>query len=119
MNETTTPQTETHVHAWTEEIEIFGHELVKRMKDLVAEGSVRRPVIRSPENQGLIEIPLTAGVAGGFVVTIVAPVLAAIGALAALLAHVRVEAYRTGTVRPAVPEGVPDEHSNRMEGDGS
>jgi hypothetical protein len=42
----------------------------------------------------LLEVPLTAGVVVGGAVTIVAPVLAALGALAALLTHVKVEVVR-------------------------
>jgi hypothetical protein len=83
---------------WTEEIHMAGSELVERFKKLVAEGNVRRVIIRSPNGQSLVEIPLTAGVAVGGVVTIVAPVLAALGALAALLAEVKVEVVRTASV---------------------
>jgi hypothetical protein len=81
---------------WTEEIEVFGHELVDKVKKLVSEGNVRRLIVRTPEGQVLIELPLTAGVAVGGVVTLMAPVLAALGALAALLAHAKVEVVRTG-----------------------
>jgi hypothetical protein len=42
-----------------------------------------------------MEVPLTAGVVVGGAVTIVAPVLAALGALAALLTHVKIEVVRT------------------------
>src|SRR5262249_43722823 len=81
---------------WTEEIEVLGHELVDKVKKLVAEGNVRRLIVRTPEGQVLIELPLTTGVAVGGVVTLMAPVLAALGALAALLAHAKVEIVRTG-----------------------
>jgi hypothetical protein len=76
---------------WTEEIEVAGHEMVDRVKKLVAEGNVRRVIIRTPKDELLLEIPLTAGVAVGSVVTIVAPVLAALGALAALVARVKIQ----------------------------
>ena len=42
-----------------------------------------------------MEVPLTAGMVVGGAVTIVAPVLAALGALAALLTHVKIEVVRT------------------------
>lgn len=80
---------------WTEEIAVTGGELVERAKKLVAEGNVRRLIIRKPDGESLLEIPLTAGVAVGGAVTIMAPVLAALGALAALLAEFRVEVVRT------------------------
>lgn len=88
---------------WTEEIEVLGHELVDKVKKLVAEGNVRRLIVRTPEGQVLIELPLTTGVAVGGVVTLMAPVLAALGALAALLAHAKVEVVRTGRPDVAPP----------------
>ena len=79
---------------WIEEIEIAGSELVGRVKELIAEGNVRRLIIKKQNGDLLIEIPLTAGVAVGGVFTIVAPVLAALGAMAALVARVKVEVVR-------------------------
>ena len=70
---------------WTDEMLVTSNELVDRIKKLVADGNVRRLIIRKPDGESLLEIPLTAGVAVGGTVTILAPVLAAIGALAALL----------------------------------
>ena len=80
---------------WTDEILVTGNELVERIKKLVADGNVRRLIIRKPSGESLLEIPLTAGVAVGGTVTILAPVLAAIGALAALLAEFKVEIVHT------------------------
>ena len=80
---------------WREEITVKGGELVERVRRLVAEGNVRRLIIRKPDGEILLEIPLTAGVVAGGAVTIMAPVLAALGALAALLAEFRVEVIRT------------------------
>jgi len=80
---------------WTEDVVVTGTELVERVKKLVAEGNVRRLIIRKPNGESLLEIPLTAGVAVGGVVTILVPVLAALGALAALLAEVKVEVVRS------------------------
>lgn len=82
-------------HAWTEQIEIAGSELVERTKELIEEGNVRRLIIRTQDDKLLLEVPLTAGVAVGGVVTVLAPVLAALGAMAALLARVKVEIVRT------------------------
>ena len=56
------PQAE---HTLVEEIELAGNQLVERIKELVAEGNVRRLIIRTAENRTVLEIPLTAGVAGG------------------------------------------------------
>lgn len=81
-------------HSWVEEIEIASDQLVARVKGLIAEGNVRRLIIRAPDNKVFFEIPLTAGVAVGGVVTLFAPLLAALGALAALIARVKVEIVR-------------------------
>lgn len=89
------PESEkTTEHSWVEEIEIAGDQLVARVKELIAEGNVRRLIIRAPDGKAMLEIPLTAGVAVGSVITVFAPVFAAIGALAALIARVKVEIVR-------------------------
>ena len=77
------------------ESETFIQEQYTIFRKLVAEGNVRRLIIRKPDGDTLLEIPLTAGVVAGGAVTIMAPVLAALGALAALLAEFRVEVIRT------------------------
>ena len=82
-------------HTFTEQVEVAASELVERTKELIEEGNVRRLIIRNQEDEVLLEVPLTAGVAVGGVVTLFAPVLAALGALAALLTHVKVEIVRT------------------------
>jgi len=86
--------TEEDEPTFTEHIEIAGSELVERTKEIIEEGNVRRLIIRNQEDEVLLEVPLTAGVVVGGAVTIVAPVLAALGALAALLTHVKIEVIR-------------------------
>jgi hypothetical protein len=88
------PASSTMEHNWREEIEMAGSQLVERVKELIAEGNVRSLIIRNADDKVMLEIPLTAGVAVGGVITLVSPVLAALGALAALLAHVKVEIVR-------------------------
>jgi hypothetical protein len=82
-------------HTYTEQVEIAASELVDRTRALIEEGNVRRLIIRNEDDEVLLEVPLTAGVAVGGVVTLIAPVLAALGAMAALLTHVKVEIVRT------------------------
>lgn len=79
---------------WTEVIDVYGKDLVDRVKELIKAGNVRRLIIRKPGGDVLLEIPLTAGVAVGSVMTLFAPVLAALGAMAALLTMVKVEVVR-------------------------
>jgi hypothetical protein len=80
---------------YVEELEIDGAELVERVKALIKEGNVRRIIIRSSEGAVLVEIPLTAGVVVGGALTLFLPVLAALGAMAALLAEVKIQVVRT------------------------
>jgi phage-related minor tail protein len=82
---------------WIEEVEVAGSDLVDRVKDLVKEGNVRRLIIRNANNDVLIEVPLTPAVVVGGVATIIAPILAALGALAALIARVKIEVVRIDT----------------------
>ena len=65
----------------TEEYQVSGDDLVAKVKELVHEGKIRRITIRNEEGKELIEIPLTWGVVGALLL----PVLAAIGAIAALV----------------------------------
>ena len=79
---------------WTEEVEIAANELVDRVKALLQEGNVRRVILRQPDGRLLLEVPLTAGAAVGGVLAIFYPVLAALGAMAALLARIKIEIVR-------------------------
>ena len=65
----------------TEEFHVSGDTLVAKIKELVQEGNVRRVVLKNEEGKVLVEFPLTLGVVGA----VLAPQLAAIGALAALV----------------------------------
>lgn len=78
----------------SEKVTIAGNQLVEYVKNAIAAGNVRRLIIRKPNDEVLLEIPLTAGVAVGGVLTAMAPVLAALGAMAALLTQVKVEIVR-------------------------
>jgi hypothetical protein len=73
-----------------ETIEVRGEELVAKVKDLVAEGNVRRVRVRQGQRT-IAEFPLTVGVVGA----LLAPVLAALGGLAAVLAECTIDVERT------------------------
>ena len=77
-----------------EEIEVSAKDLVETIKKLVQEGNVRRLIIKKPDGDTLLEIPLTAGVVIGGAALVFAPVLAAVGALAALLTKVKLVIVR-------------------------
>ncbi len=77
-----------------EEFEVDAGKVVDEVKKLIAQGNVRRLILRKENDEVLMEIPLTAGVAAGSILTIFAPVLAALGAMAALLARVKIQVVR-------------------------
>ena len=79
----------------TERVTIAGAELVEYVKGLIEEGNVRRLIIRKPDGDVLLEVPLSAGIAVSGALTLMAPVLAALGAMAALVAKVQVEIVRS------------------------
>jgi hypothetical protein len=81
---------------WTEEIEVAGSQLVERIKQLMAEGHVRRLRIKGPDGSLILEIPLTVGAIAGGAVALAAPLLAVLSAFAALVAHAKVEIVREG-----------------------
>jgi hypothetical protein len=63
-----------------EEFSVSSEDLVKRVKELIHEGNVTRIIVRDEGGKTLLEIPATIGVVG----VILAPWLAALGAIAAL-----------------------------------
>ncbi len=73
-----------------EEFNISGDILVTKIKELIHQGNIRRIIIKNEEGRTLIEIPLTVGVIGGVISTALFPVIAAIGVIGALVAHLTV-----------------------------
>ncbi len=65
----------------TEEFKVEGEKLLARIKELIHEGNIRRIIIKDKDGKVLMEFPMTFGVAG----VLIAPQLAAIGAIAALI----------------------------------
>jgi uncharacterized membrane protein len=65
----------------TEEFRVKGEELLAKIKALIHEGNIRRIIIKDKDGKILIEFPLTFGVVG----LVLAPTLAAVGAIAALV----------------------------------
>lgn len=77
-----------------EEIEVEGQQVVDRVKELLREGNVRRLRVKDAKGKYLLEVPLTFGVVAGGAFVLAAPTLMALGALAGLLANVRIEIVR-------------------------
>jgi hypothetical protein len=70
----------------TAEFPVRGDNLVAKIKEIIHQGNVRRIIIKNDEGRTLVEVPLTLGVVGA----VLAPVWAALGALAALAADLRI-----------------------------
>ncbi|MBU3979490.1 DUF4342 domain-containing protein [Patescibacteria group bacterium] len=67
-----------------------GDHLLDNVKKLIKEGNVRRIIIKGKDGKTLVEIPLTVGVIGA----VIAPVLAAVGAIAALVTECSITVER-------------------------
>jgi Domain of unknown function (DUF4342) len=71
---------------------INGENLLQKIKELIEEGNVRRITITEKSGKELMSFPLTVGVVGA----VLAPVLAAIGALAAIIGECTIAVEREG-----------------------
>lgn len=78
-----------------EELQVVGEQLLAKVKELLHEGNVRRIIIKQ-EGQTIMEIPLAVGV----VSVLVAPMLAAIGAISALITQCSIEVVRVERTEP-------------------
>ena len=76
--------------ASTEEFSVNSEDLVKKVKDLLHEGNVSKIVVRDEKGKLLLEVPATAGVVG----VLLAPWLAAVGAIAALVGRCTISVER-------------------------
>ena len=76
----------TNERVHTEEFRVDGEKLIAKIKELLHEGNIRRIIIKDKEGKTVMEIPMTLGVVG----VLLAPQLAAIGAIAALLTEATV-----------------------------
>jgi hypothetical protein len=66
-----------------EEFKVSGDDLVKKVKEIIAEGNARRIIIKNEKGDEIIQMPLTVGVVGA----VLAAPLAALGAIAALVTN--------------------------------
>ena len=92
MTDTTKSQEKTKEKV--EEIEVSGEKLLEKVKGLAAEGRVRSLRVIEPDGDVAIDVPLAVGAIAGGAVVLAAPVLAALGALAALVSHVKITVVR-------------------------
>jgi hypothetical protein len=82
-----------------EEIQVMGANLVEKVKELIHEGNVQRIIIKNEQGHTLVEIPVTLAIIGG----VAAPILAAVGAIAALVTKCTLVVERREPPKPPEP----------------
>lgn len=75
---------------YQEEFKVSGEDLLGRVKQIINEGNVRRISIKNKDGKTILELPLTLGVVGA----VLMPVLAAVGAVAALVTECTITVER-------------------------
>lgn len=91
-----------------ETVKVTGDNLLKRVKELVHEGNVRRVTVKQG-SKTIAEFPVTIGVVGA----VAAPMLAALGAAAALLANCSIEVEREASHRLTASPTPPPKRKKR------
>jgi repressor of nif and glnA expression len=69
---------------------VSGSEIMKKIEEIIHEGNARRIIIKNEKNETILEFPVTVGVIG----IVLAPILAAVGALAAIVSNVTIVVER-------------------------
>jgi len=82
-----------------EEIQVLGRDLVGKVKELIHEGNVRRIIVKDEHGNTFVEIPVTVAAVGA----VLAPLLAALGAISALVAKFTIVVVRTEPKPPEAP----------------
>ena len=89
-----------NLESLVEEIHVRGRDLVDKVRELIHEGNVQRIVVKDEHGNTFVEIPVTVAAVGA----ILSPLLAAIGAISALVAKFTIVVVRS---EPKPPEGGP------------
>ncbi|MCJ7731888.1 DUF4342 domain-containing protein [Candidatus Bathyarchaeota archaeon] len=74
----------------SEEVSVASENLIKRVKEILHEGNVTRIIIKDENDKVLLEIPATIGVIG----VLIAPWLAALGAIAGIATNAKITIIR-------------------------
>ena len=82
---------------FVEEIQVLGRDLVDKVKSIIHEGNVQRVIVKDEHGNTFIEIPVTVAAVGA----IAAPVLAALGAISAMVAKFSIVVVRSQPKPPA------------------
>lgn len=99
---------------FVEEVQVLGRDLVDKVRDLIHEGNVQRIVVKDVQGNTFVEIPVTVAAVGA----ILSPLLAAIGAISALVAKFTIVIVRSEPATPkaaAAPADAPHASSDPVE----
>ena len=86
----------------TEEFKVSGEDVVKAVKQLIAAGNARKIIIKREDGTTFVEFPVTVGAVGA----LIAPALAAVGAIAALATKCTIVVEKIDDAKPASEEPV-------------
>ena len=89
---------------FVEEVQVLGRDLVDKVRDLIHEGNVQRIVVKDDKGNTFIEIPVTVAAIGA----VLAPLLAAVGAISALVAKFTIVIVRSEPKSPEPPPVNPE-----------
>ena len=93
-----------------QEFKLAGNQLVDKLREVIEEGNVRRIVLKK-DDRVLFELPLTVGVGAGAAAVLVSPILAAVGAVAALVSDVTLVVEREDESSTTTDESASDEEA--------
>jgi hypothetical protein len=85
---------------FAEEIEVLGRDLVDKVTALIHEGNVQRIIVKDDRGNTFVEIPVTVAAIG----VVLAPLLAAVGAIAAMVARFTIVVIRKEPGEVATPK---------------
>ena len=86
-----------------DEFKVKGEELLSKVKEIIHQGNIRKIIIKNDSGKTYLEVPVTIGVVG----LVLAPVWAAIGALAALASSFNIQVIKKGEKEEPTKEDVP------------
>jgi hypothetical protein len=89
------------VKTFFEEVKVLGNELADKVKALIHEGNVRRIIIKNEQGHTFVEIPVSVAAVGA----VFAPVLAAVGTLAAMAAKFTIVVEKAREEEPPAAGG--------------
>ncbi len=96
----------------TEEFKVSGNDVISTIKRIIAEGNARRIMIKNEAGDTIVEFPLTLGAVGA----LLAPLLAAVGAVTALVTKCTIVVERRDTPASAPAQEQAQEPPKSVEG---